>query len=65
MKYLLLIYDEEQNFAKMTEADLGKMRSEYMQFTQSIQASGSYQGSGQLQPTATATAYWGEPAAQR
>ena len=56
MKYLLLIYDEEQNFAKMTQADLSQMIGEYRQFTQSIQTSGNYQAGAQLQPTSTATA---------
>ena len=56
MKYLLLIYDEEQNFAKMTEAELNQMNTEYIQFTQSIQGSGNYQAGEQLQPTSTATA---------
>jgi hypothetical protein len=56
MKYMLLIYDEEQNFGKMSKAELGQMMGEYGQFTQSIQASGNFQAGGQLQPTATATA---------
>jgi hypothetical protein len=56
MKYMLLIYDEEQSFAKMTQADLGKMMAEYRQFSQSIQTSGNYQTGAQLQPTTTATA---------
>ena len=56
MKYMLLIYDEEQNFAKMSKAELGQMMSDYGQFTQSIQASGNFQAASQLQPTATATA---------
>ena len=46
MKYLLLIYDEEKNFEKMTEAEMGKMVSDYGQFTQGIQASGPPMRSG-------------------
>ena len=55
MKYLLLIYDEEKNFEKMTEAEIGKLVSEYGQFTQGIQASGHYKTSARLQPSAAAT----------
>jgi len=55
MKYLLLIYDEEKNFEKMTEAEIGKMVSDYGQFTQGIQASGHFQAAARLQPTAAAT----------
>ena len=55
MKYMLLIYDEEKNFAKMSQADLGKMIGEYRQFGESIQASGNHQAGAQLAPTSTAT----------
>ncbi len=55
MKYMLLIYDEEKNFAKMTQADLGRMYAEYGQFTQEIKTSGNHVASGQLQPVASAT----------
>jgi hypothetical protein len=55
MKYLLLIYDEEKNFEKMTEAEMRKMVSDYGQFTQGIQASGHFQAAARLQPTAAAT----------
>src|ERR1700730_10062944 len=55
MKYLLLIYDEEKNFEKMTEAEIGKLVSEYGQFTQGIQASGHYKTSARLQPSAAAS----------
>jgi hypothetical protein len=56
MKYLLLIYDEEQSFSKMSQAELGQMMGEYRQFGQSIQASGNHLAGAQLQPTSTATA---------
>jgi hypothetical protein len=55
MKYMLLIHDEEQAFAKMSEADRQKMYAEYGQFTQSIKASGHHVSSSQLQPTTMAT----------
>jgi hypothetical protein len=56
MKYMLLIYDEDQRRAKMTDDDRRQMIGEYMEFTRSIQASGNYQAGSQLQPAATATA---------
>ena len=33
MKYMLLIYDEEKSFEKMTEAEGRQMMSDYGQFT--------------------------------
>jgi hypothetical protein len=55
MKYLLLIYDEEKKFEKMTEAEGRQLMSDYGQFTQGIQASGHYKTSARLQPSAAAT----------
>jgi hypothetical protein len=55
MKYLLLIYDEEKNFEKMTEAQGRQMMNDYGQFTEEIQASGHYKTAARLQPTAAAT----------
>jgi hypothetical protein len=56
MKYILLIYDDEQVQGKRTEAARSQMIAEYMKFGQEIGASGHYKAGGQLQPTATATA---------
>jgi hypothetical protein len=55
MQYLLLIYDAEKEWAKLSEADQGKMFGEYMEFTRSIKQSGHYIGGEALQPIATAT----------
>jgi hypothetical protein len=55
MQYLLLIYDDEKGWAKMTEADRGKIFGEYGKFTEEIKRGGQYQGSNPLQPTSTAT----------
>ena len=55
MKYLLLIYDREQNWAKMSEAEQGAMYGEYMKLTQDIKDSGHYISSGQLHPVGSAT----------
>jgi hypothetical protein len=53
---MLLIYEEEQNRAKLAETERGQIMSEYMQFGQAIRASGQFQAGTQLQPIATATA---------
>ena len=55
MQYLLLIYDEEKGWAKMTEAERGKIFGEYDQFTKEIKKGGQHQGSNPLQPPSTAT----------
>ncbi len=55
MQYLLLIYEDEKAWAKMNEAERGKIFGEYGQFTQEIQKGGQYQGGNPLQPTSTAT----------
>jgi hypothetical protein len=55
MQYMLLIYDEEKLWAKMSEADRGKIMSEYGAFTQGIQKSGHMVHGAPLQPTSTAT----------
>ena len=36
MQYLLLIYDQESQWGKLSEAEQGKMYQEYGDFTQSI-----------------------------
>ncbi len=55
MQYLLLIYDAETQWAKMSQAEQGKMYEEYMQFTSDIKAKGNHLAGHQLQPIATAT----------
>jgi hypothetical protein len=55
MKYILLIHDEEKNFATMSQADIGTMMAEYQAFSQSLKDSGQYIAGQQLQPTRTAT----------
>ena len=55
MQYLLLIYTQESEWGTMSEAERGKMMSEYMSFTQGIQRSNSYVGGNRLQPTSAAT----------
>jgi len=55
MKYMLLIHDDEKAWAKLTEAERGKIYAEYGQFGQSVKASGNYLAGAQLQPTTMAT----------
>ena len=55
MEYLLLIYDSEAGFAKMSKTDMDAMYADYGKFTQSIQESGNHRAGQQLQPVATAT----------
>ena len=55
MQYLLLIYRNEAEQAKMDAAAGQKMLAEYGTFTQSIIQSGNFKAGDGLQPTATAT----------
>ena len=55
MKYMLLIYDNEQAWTRISEAEQRKVYGEYMQFTEDIKASRNYLAGSQLQPIATAT----------
>jgi hypothetical protein len=55
MRYILLIYDRETDWAALNEADKGAMFQEYGVFTQSIRDSGHYVGGDPLQPIQTAT----------
>jgi hypothetical protein len=55
MRYLLLIYENEQKFAELPAAESEKVIGEYMQFTEQIVKSGHFRGGDALQPTSTAT----------
>ena len=55
MKYLLLIYGNEAEFAGLSEADQGKIFQEYMDYTRRIKKSGNYVSGEALEPIATAT----------
>ena len=55
MQYLLLIYRNEAEQAKMDAAALQKMRGDYGAFTQSIIQSGHFKAGDGLQPSTTAT----------
>ena len=55
MKYLCLIYENEQNWSHYTKNQGDSMTAEYGSFTQDIQKSGHMIGGEALQPTHTAT----------
>ena len=55
MKYALLIYASEQDWANQTEEQGQTQFQEYMAFTKDVVDRGIYQGGEALQPIATAT----------
>src|SRR6201995_5311108 len=55
MQYLLMIYQNEAEYAKIDAARSKKMLEEYGAFTQSIIQSGNFKAGDRLQPTSTAT----------
>jgi hypothetical protein len=55
MQYLLMIYSNEAEYAKMDAATGQKMMEEYGAFTQSIIQSGNFKGGDRLHPSTMAT----------
>ncbi len=55
MKYLCLIYDDEQSYAHMPAAQAGALMGEYNDFTMGVRASGHFLAGEGLQPTQAAT----------
>lgn len=55
MQYLLLIYDQESQWGKMSEAEQGIMMQEYGELSKSLQQSGHYRAGSQLHPVSKAT----------
>jgi hypothetical protein len=55
MQYLLMIYQNEAEYAKNDAATSQKMMAEYQTFTQGIIQSGNFKAGDRLQPTTTAT----------
>jgi hypothetical protein len=55
MRYMLLIYDRETDWAGLSDKERGEMYQEYAAFTEGIRKSGHYRAGDQLQPIATAT----------
>jgi hypothetical protein len=55
MQYLLMIYSNEAEYAKLDAATGQKMMAEFDEFTQSIIQSGNFKAGDRLQPTSTST----------
>src|SRR5688500_16348109 len=55
MKYMLLIYDEEQAWAKLTNSEQQEIYQAYGRLSQELKAGGQYLAGFQLQPTSLAT----------
>jgi hypothetical protein len=55
MQYLLLIYDDESQWANMDPALGQQMMAEYNTFTENVKKAGNYVAGEALQPTHTAT----------
>jgi hypothetical protein len=55
MQYLLMIYQNEVEYAKLDPAASEKMLAEYQSFTQGIIQGGNFKAGDRLQPVATAT----------
>lgn len=54
MKYMLLIYHDEQAWDRLTEVERHQIYAEYRQFTEQIKASGHHLAGTQLQPVSAA-----------
>jgi hypothetical protein len=55
MQYLMLIYEAEQNWSKLTPPEAGAILGQYVALTQDLTQSGQYKGGNPLEPTRTAT----------
>jgi len=55
VRYLCLIYDDENKWTKMPKAESDAMMGEYFAFTEGVKKSGHYIGGEALQPTPSAT----------
>jgi len=55
MKYMLLIYDEEQAWSKLSENERQQIYKEYGQLSQELKAAGQFVTGSQLHPTSAAT----------
>lgn len=54
MKYMLLIYHDEQDWNRLTEAEHQEIYREYRELIEELQSLGKYVAGDQLQPTTTA-----------
>ena len=55
MQYMLLAYADVNQFLKMTPEEQKQTYGAYMSFVEALKKAGSFQASGRLQPTSTAS----------
>jgi|SRR5215813_4575872 len=55
MQYLLLIYDKESDWGKLSAAEQDAIMKEYREFSKSMNESGHYRAGSQLHPVSKAT----------
>jgi len=55
MRYMLLIYHKESDWAALSEGERGQMYQQYGAFTEAIRKSGHYKAGDELRPTSSAT----------
>jgi len=55
MKYMLLIYDDEKAWGKMSETEQQQIFKDYRELTEGIKKGGQYVSGSQLHPTSAAT----------
>jgi len=55
MKYMLLIYDEENSFAKMSEGQVKEIMGAFQSYTEAIRKANVLVDSSRLRPVADAT----------
>jgi hypothetical protein len=55
MQYMLLIYNDEQAWAALSDADRNAIVGDYTAFTESIRGSGNWIAGAPLHPTSTST----------
>jgi hypothetical protein len=55
MRYMLLIYEREADWAAMSQEERGQMFGEYGALTEDLKKKGQYVSGAPLQPTATST----------
>jgi hypothetical protein len=55
MQYLMLIYNQESSYMKMTPQEQASMSAEFGKFTEEITKAGKFRGGNRLAPIASAT----------
>ena len=54
MQYMLLVYDDETQWERMSEVEAGALMGEYFAYTDELRSSGALVSGEPLQPTTTA-----------